>query len=155
MRQNHSLNVVRIQVTWLEAAPVTSAFVSSTKALAVFTIVSRCSFASIGRCGAFGEVWFSDPLVANKIVVSRSPIIPETVLAALIQAWVPRDPSCNAAKTSSTRSTTCSDAVYNCFWIWPSYGWARRCPPTFTASMQAVPSFWVATEKHGISESKE
>ena len=44
----------------------------------------------------------SVPAVANMMVVSRSPIIPLTVLAALIQAWVPRDPACSAASTLDT-----------------------------------------------------
>ena len=33
---------------------------------------------------------FSDPAVANMIVVSRSPRMPATVLAAFSRAWVPR-----------------------------------------------------------------
>ncbi|KAJ6640621.1 hypothetical protein Bhyg_05552 [Pseudolycoriella hygida] len=48
---------------------------------------------------------FSVPAVANIIVVSKSPMIPDTVLAAFIHAWVPREPACNAAKTCDTFST--------------------------------------------------
>ena len=41
----------------------------------------------------------SVPAEANMMVVSRSPMIPDTVLAASIQAWVPREPACKAAIT--------------------------------------------------------
>ena len=39
----------------------------------------------------------SVPAVANMTVVSRSLTIPLRVVAALMQAWVPRDPDCRAA----------------------------------------------------------
>lgn len=42
------------------------------------------------------------PAVANMIVVSRSPMIPLTVLAALMHAWVPREPAWRAARTKDT-----------------------------------------------------
>ena|SRR6218665_1626885 len=45
---------------------------------------------------------FSVPAVANMMVVSRSPMIPLTVLAALMQACVPLAPDCSAARTLDT-----------------------------------------------------
>lgn len=39
------------------------------------------------------------PAVANMMVVSKSPMMPDTVEAALMQACVPRDPACSAANT--------------------------------------------------------
>ncbi len=42
------------------------------------------------------------PADANMMVVSRSPMIPLTVLAAWIHAWVPREPACNVPNTFDT-----------------------------------------------------
>lgn len=39
------------------------------------------------------------PAVANMMVVSRSAMMPETALAAVMQACVPRFPACRAAST--------------------------------------------------------
>jgi len=55
--------------------------VSSTNALAVFKIFSRWS-----EKVSFSFSAWRVPAVAKSIVVSRSPIIPDTVLAALTQA---------------------------------------------------------------------
>lgn len=44
----------------------------------------------------------SVPAEANMMVVSRSAIIPETALAAVIQAWVPLFPACSAESTKDT-----------------------------------------------------
>lgn len=44
----------------------------------------------------------SVPAVANMMVVSRSAIIPDTALAAVMQAWVPRFPAWSAASTWET-----------------------------------------------------
>jgi len=61
--------------------------VSSTNALAVFKIFSLWS-----EKVSFSFSAWRVPAVAKSIVVSKSPIIPDTVLAALTQAWVPRVP---------------------------------------------------------------
>lgn len=45
---------------------------------------------------------FSVPAVANMMVVSRSAMIPDTALAAVMQAWVPRLPACRDANTWET-----------------------------------------------------
>ena len=39
------------------------------------------------------------PAVANMMVVSRSAMMPETALAAVMQAWVPRLPAWRDART--------------------------------------------------------
>jgi len=44
----------------------------------------------------------SVPAVANMMVVSRSAMIPLTVCAAFIHAWVPRDPLCSVARINET-----------------------------------------------------
>jgi len=44
----------------------------------------------------------SVPVAANITVVSRSPTIPCTALAALMQAWVPREPCWRAARRWET-----------------------------------------------------
>lgn len=47
---------------------------------------------------------FSVPAEANMMVVSRSAMMPETALAAVIQAWVPLFPACSADSTKDTWS---------------------------------------------------
>lgn len=44
----------------------------------------------------------SVPAEANMTVVSRSPMMPLMVLAALMQAWVPLAPACSDASTYDT-----------------------------------------------------
>ncbi|CAN7984570.1 unnamed protein product [Ixodes hexagonus] len=92
--------------SWLEAAPATRVLVSSTRALAVFRMLSlQAQMAASHR-------WSTNlspspcacrvPAVANMMVVSRSPMMPLTVLAALMHAWVPREPACSAARMWDT-----------------------------------------------------
>lgn len=45
---------------------------------------------------------FSVPAEANMMVVSRSAMMPETALPAVIQAWVPLFPACSADSTRDT-----------------------------------------------------
>ncbi len=45
---------------------------------------------------------FSVPAEANMMVVSRSAMMPETELAAVMQAWVPLLPACRADNTRDT-----------------------------------------------------
>lgn len=49
---------------------------------------------------------FSVPAVANMMVVSRSAMIPDTALAAVMQAWVPRLPAWRDASTWDTCQET-------------------------------------------------
>lgn len=44
----------------------------------------------------------SVPAEANMMVVSRSAMIPDTALAAVMQAWVPLLPACRAESTKDT-----------------------------------------------------
>lgn len=45
---------------------------------------------------------FRVPAVANMMVVSRSAIIPDTAVAAVMHAWVPLFPACRADSTKDT-----------------------------------------------------
>lgn len=45
---------------------------------------------------------FRVPAVANMMVVSRSAMIPDTAVAAVIHAWVPLFPACSADSTKDT-----------------------------------------------------
>ena len=100
--------------------PDTSVLVSSTNDLAVLSILSLWSEnASPSASG------LSVPAVANMMVVSRSPMIPDTVLAALIQACVPREPAykhiqymysikCSKIKINNSQNVSlCPNSFFN------------------------------------------
>lgn len=74
---------------------------------------------------------FSVPAVANMMVVSRSAMIPDTALAAVMQAWVPRLPACRDANTWET----CTQKM-NVLWAdsWSLRGKTSRCRCLFTGS---------------------
>ncbi len=60
-----------------------------------------CRFGGGSTCGSARSRRSSrlrEPAVANMMVVSRSAMMPETALAAVMQAWVPRLPAWRAAK---------------------------------------------------------
>lgn len=76
---------------------------------------------------------FSVPAEANMMVVSRSAIIPETALAAVIQAWVPLFPACRADNTKDTwkvktlywsrRKYSFVSFVLSSLILWAEYWW--------------------------------
>lgn len=55
---------------------------------------------------------FSVPAEANMMVVSRSAMMPDTALAAVIQAWVPLFPACRAESTKDTWNTRHAEASF-------------------------------------------
>ena len=82
------------------------------------------------------------PAVANIMVVSRSAMIPLTSLAALIQAWVPRDPDCNAARTKATFSLTLRAWSWRSRLAYVSCGSPWTLPASCTSSTQLLPRSW-------------
>lgn len=61
-----------------------------------------CQFKHLWSAKVSAFSLFSVPAVANMMVVSRSAMIPDTALAAVMQAWVPRLPAWRAASTKET-----------------------------------------------------
>lgn len=82
------------------------------------------------------------PAVANIMVVSRSAMIPLTALAALIQAWVPRDPDWSAARTKATFSLTLRACSWRSRRAYLSWGSPWTLPASCTSSTQLLPRSW-------------